>query len=111
MADQPHEILRVEIRTDEDGNPTLLWHGRIIIETSELFKSEIKKLVGQHHRINIDLSDVRFVDSSGLGTILASYISTKSSGCDLRLINPSQPLMKLLKMTHLSSVFDSYEVV
>ena len=48
------------------------------------------------------------MDSSGLGTILSSYVSAKSAGCELRLENPSKNIRDLLKMTHLASVFESY---
>jgi anti-anti-sigma regulatory factor len=46
--------------------------GRITLETAELFKSEVKNLAPGHQRVLADLSEVDFVDSSGLGSVLVA---------------------------------------
>jgi anti-sigma B factor antagonist len=88
------------------GYPVLKCSGRLTCETSELFRSEVKKLLSEHKDIHVDLSDLHFMDSSGLGTILSSYVSAKSAGCDLKLDSPSKSVRDLLKTTHLASVFE-----
>jgi anti-sigma B factor antagonist len=97
--------LTVDFRIPNDGTPTLVCRGRITNETSELFKSEVKKLIPNSKLIVVDLSKVVFVDSSGLGAILATYVSAKCAGCDLKLINLSQRVKELLRITHLVSFF------
>ncbi len=104
----PSKTLTIDVRLGEDGAPVLTCRGRINGETSGLFKSEVKKLVPEHKRIVADLSSVEYVDSSGLGAILATYISAKSSGADLKLINLSQRVSDLLRLTKLASVFEGY---
>ena len=103
----PPEILSIHLDSSS-GDPILKCSGRLTCETSELFRSEVKKLLSQHKNIHVDLSDLHFMDSSGLGTFLSSYVSAKSAGCDLKLENPSKSVRELLKMTHLASVFESY---
>jgi anti-anti-sigma factor len=45
------------------------------------------------------------MDSMGLGTIIRLYVSAKSAGCDLQLINLSKRIRELLGLTNLLSVF------
>ncbi len=90
------------------GDPVLKCSGRLTSQNSELLRSELKKLLPQHKTIHLDLAELSFMDSSGLGAILGSYVSAKTVGCELRLDNPSKSIRDLLKMTHLSSVFESY---
>jgi anti-sigma B factor antagonist len=89
-----------------DGAATLTCHGRITFETAELFKSEVKNLAPSHQSVFADLSEVDFVDSSGLGTVLGAYISAKSAGCDLMLINVNPRVRDLLNMTKLTAVLE-----
>jgi anti-sigma B factor antagonist len=89
-----------------DGTATLTCHGRITLETAELFKSEVKSLAPGHQRVRADLSEVDFVDSTGLGSVLAAYISSKSAGCDLVLINVNPRVKDLLNMTKLAAVLE-----
>jgi anti-sigma B factor antagonist len=90
------------------GDPVLKCSGRLTCENSELFRSEVKKLLPEHKSIHVDVSELHFMDSSGLGAILAGYVSAKSAGCELKLDNPSKSVRDLLKMTHLASVFESF---
>ncbi len=104
----PSKTLTIDLRLAADGVPTLICRGRINSETSGLFKSEVKKLIPEHKRIIADLSGVEYVDSSGLGTLLATYVSAKSSGADLKLANLSERVSDLLRLTKLASVFEGY---
>jgi len=98
--------LAVDFRIAADGTPTVLCRGRLISETSELFRSEVKKLVGRNHLLVVDLSQVTYVDSSGLGAIIAVYVSAKRAGDELRFINLSERLKDLLRITRLTAFFD-----
>jgi anti-sigma B factor antagonist len=102
------QVLEIDFRIPEDGTPTLVCRGRMTAETSDLLKAEVKKLVPHNKLIIVDLSLVRYMDSSGLGTLLATYISAKSAGCDLKLVNLSQRIKDLLRLTRLASVFEGY---
>ena len=102
----PQHTLTIEHLVSADGTPTLLCRGRIGVETSSMFKHEVKSLAPNHKQIQADLSGVNFVDSSGLGAVLASFMSAKSAGCELKLINVQPQVRDLLDMTRLSAVFD-----
>jgi anti-anti-sigma factor len=107
LTPAPPQILSIHLDSSS-GDLVLKCSGRLTFETSELFRSEVKKLLSERKNIRVDLSDLHSMDSSGLGTILASYVSAKSAGCELKLENPNKIVRDLLKMTHLASVFESY---
>lgn len=104
----PLSTFEIDFRIPEDGTPTLVCRGRMTIETCGMFKSEVKKWVPLSKLVIVDLSKVTYIDSCGLGTLLATYISAKSAGCNLKLINLSQRIKELLHMTRLSALFESW---
>lgn len=98
--------LSIDNSVSSDGTPTLVCRGRINLETSIQFRTEVKSLSPQHKRVLADLSGVDYVDSAGLGSLLGTYISAKSDGCELKLINVHPHVKDLLNITHLTSVFE-----
>jgi anti-sigma B factor antagonist len=57
-------------------------------------------------RIVLDLNDVDFIDSAGLGELVRSHASVRAHGGQLKLVNPSANVWDLLKITKLDQVFD-----
>ena len=100
----PQRTLRIEQLASNDGTPTLVCKGKITVETSSAFKSEVKNLAPAHKYILADLSDVDFVDSFGLGDVLAAYIAARSVGCNLTLSKVHPRVKDLLNITRLASV-------
>ena len=75
-------------------------------ETSAL-REKVKSLLaagGKH--IVLDLDNVTFIDSSGLGVLVSAYSSAKSIGAALRLSNVGPRLNELLQVTRLYTVFE-----
>jgi|SRR5271157_6643011 len=102
----PQRTLTIDLRTSPDGTPTLVCRGRITLEDAIRFRSQVKSLTPQHKVVLADLSGVDSVDSSGLGSILGTYVSAKSDGCDLKLINVHPRVKDLLNITRLNTVFE-----
>ena len=99
----PQRKLIIEHTVSEGGTRTLVCRGRITFETASHFRSEVKNLASQHKVLLADLSAVHSVDSTGLGILVATYISAKSRGCDLTLVNVSPHIKDLLNITNLTS--------
>ena len=57
-------------------------------------------------KILLNLHEVGYVDSSGIGELVKSYTTIRNQGGQIKLVNPSQRLHDLLQMTRLSAVFD-----
>jgi anti-anti-sigma factor len=99
---------RFKLRIQPTPESTLVrCSGRLTSEISAEFKDELRALIPQTKRIVVDLSEVAFMDSSGLGAIIGVYVSTKKADCTLELINMTQKIRELLGMTNLLSVFES----
>ncbi|MGC2210709.1 MAG: STAS domain-containing protein [Candidatus Korobacteraceae bacterium] len=87
---------------------TLLCHGRLVAETAGRLQDEVHALLPQAQTIVLDLSDVQYMDSSGLGALVSVYVSTKRAGKRLQLLKVSERVQELLKITKLLSVFEGY---
>lgn len=86
------------------GDTTVIkCHGRLVGEAAGELKQLVKPMVPKCRRIVLDLSDVSFVDSSGLGTLVGLKVSAGSAAyCSLELVNFSPLLKELLHTTKLS---------
>ena len=102
----PQRALTIDQIVSPDGTLTLVCRGRINLENSIQFRTTVKTLSPHHKFVHADLSGVDWVDSAGLGSLLGTYISAKSDGCDLKLINVHPHVKDLLNITHLNSVFE-----
>ena len=69
------------------------------------FYDKIIALIPHNKRIVLDLTDLAFVDSMGLGTLVRLYVSAKSAGSCLQLINLGKQIRELLGITHLLGLF------
>lgn len=74
------------------------------------FRNEISTLA-EKGSTNVvgDMGDVSFMNSSGLGTLIATLTSLRSKGGDLKLCNAQDRIKSLLKISKLFTVFDMYE--
>jgi len=79
--------------------------GRITSATSSLLQSTVRKVIPEKKTIVLDLSNVTFVDSSGLGAIVGLWVSVQKTGCELKLISLSQRVKELLRLTSLDKLF------
>jgi anti-sigma B factor antagonist len=85
--------------------------GRITLgEGSGLVRSTIKDLVtsGQKN-ILLNLKDVTYLDSAGLGELVGSYASVTHAGGDIKLLHPQARVHDLLQVTKLYTVFVSFD--
>lgn len=80
--------------------------GRLTAETSSLLKTEVKALLPNKRRVILDLTELGYMDSSGLGALVAIYISAKTAKCELQLLNLSPRIRELLSLANLLSVFE-----
>jgi anti-anti-sigma factor len=81
--------------------------GRLTAETSPHLKTEVKALLPRKQRLILDLSELGYMDSSGLGTLVGLYISAKGARCEVQLLNLSPRIRELLSITNVLSVFET----
>ena len=85
--------------------------GKLTIgEGDELLKGAIQKLMDQgHSNLLLNLEDVPYVDSAGLGEIVRTYTTVSRQGGSLKLVNLTKRITDLLAITKLLTVFDTFE--
>jgi len=96
--------------TDDIGNAvtTITCHGRLVSETSSAMRGLVSPLIPAGGRIVLDLSDLSYLDSSGLGTLVGLKVSAIKQGyCRLELVNVAPNILKLLRMTNLAQLLTS----
>jgi anti-anti-sigma factor len=83
--------------------------GRLDLATAGELKECVATTVsGSQARLVIDLADVPFIDSSGLGALISGLKSARLAGGDLRIANPSEQAKLILQLTALERVMRPY---
>ncbi|MGA7158879.1 MAG: STAS domain-containing protein [Acidobacteriaceae bacterium] len=59
-------------------------------------------------KLVLDLSNVNYVDSSGLGEFTTAYTSTRENGCELKLVGLTKKIDQLMQITKLATLFDVF---
>jgi anti-sigma B factor antagonist len=112
MTTTPEAVFHYEVQktADEGAGPatTIVCHGRVTSETSGQLKEVVKPLIPLGGRIALDLTDVSYMDSSGLGALVGLKVSALREGyCKLELVNLSQRVKELLRLSNLTQLFAS----
>jgi anti-sigma B factor antagonist len=98
----------------EIGGVTVLdLSGRVTLgEESNQLRTKIKDLLAQgKKRLVLDLGDVSYIDSAGLGTLVAGYTSSQNQGAGMKLANLTKRFHEQLNITKLVTVFEVYNSV
>jgi anti-sigma B factor antagonist len=82
--------------------------GRITSDTSATLESTLRDLVSNNKRIVLDLTNVDYIDSSGLGALVAVYTHATRAKCDLEIANPRSRIKDLFGRSGLGSVFKGH---
>ena len=81
-------------------------NGRLTFETGNILRTEIRKWIKPGARVVLDLTNVTYCDSMGLGSVISLYVSSKSAGCRFELINLGQQIRQLFSMANVLSLFE-----
>jgi anti-sigma B factor antagonist len=84
--------------------------GRIVFgEESAELRENVKKLIAQSGRIVLNLANVSYIDSGGLGTLVALYTTARNAGGSIKLANLTERVGDLLQVTKLLTVFEVFD--
>jgi anti-sigma B factor antagonist len=84
--------------------------GRIVFgEESAELRDSVKALIAQNKKIVLNLGGVSYIDSGGLGTLVALYTTAHNSGGSIKLSNLTQRVGDLLQVTKLLTIFEVYD--
>ena len=94
------------------GEVTILdLKGKVTLgEGDEVLKDKINSLILQNRkRILLNLDDVPYIDSAGLGEIVRTYTTVSRQGGQLKLVNLTKRITDLLSITKLLTVFETFD--
>jgi anti-sigma B factor antagonist len=102
----------MEISERNDGKVTVLnLSGKVTLgEGDMLLKDKLHSLLNQGRKdVLLNLAQVSYVDSAGLGAIVSAYTTMTREGGSLKLANVTKKLQDLLSITKLLTVFDTFD--
>lgn len=105
-------MAELEVKERQAGDVTILdMNGSIRIgEGAIALRDEVRKLVGQgKKKVLLNLGGVGYMDSSGVGELIANYTTLSRDGGQLKLLNLTEKIQNLLVITKLLTVFDTYD--
>jgi anti-sigma B factor antagonist len=103
--------LSLSLDTREVGRVTIVrCTGRIVSgNASDSLRTHVTWLLRDRRLIVLDLGEIGFIDSSGLGTMVRALATTRQARGDLKLCRVPESVRKVLEMTHLTTMFDTHE--
>ena len=105
-------MAELDLKERQAGDVTILdLTGEVRIgEGSIALRDSIRQLADQgKHKVLLNLAGVKYMDSSGVGELIANYTTLRRQGGQLKLLNLTDRIQNLLVITKLLTVFDSYE--
>lgn len=94
-----------------NGVSVVALSGRIVLgEESNLLREKVKSLTAEgKKKIVLNMADVTYIDSAGLGILVAAHVSSKNQGAALHLSNLGNKFHDVLQLTRLLTVFNVYD--
>jgi anti-sigma B factor antagonist len=108
------QAMQIDISPQEQTvviKPTI---ARVDVEVAGQFRAALLQVIEEGHRsLIVDMSDVTFIDSSGLGALVSALkrLKAQEHDGDIRLANVQEPVVELLEIIRLQRVFSSYASV
>ena len=105
-------MAELEVKERQAGDVTILdMKGAVRMgEGSIALRDAIRRLAGEgKKKVLLNLGGVNYVDSSGIGELIANYTTISREGGQLKLLNLTDRIQNLLVITKLLTVFDAYD--
>jgi anti-sigma B factor antagonist len=97
--------------SEVDGVSVVALDGRIVLgEESNSLRDKLKSLIAQgKKKIVLNMANIKYIDSAGLGTLIAVHVSAKTQGASVRLCHLGRKFHEVLQITKLLTIFDVYD--
>jgi anti-sigma B factor antagonist len=102
----------IELSVTDAGSAVLHCNGRLNMVAAPALRVGIEKLVSEGQaRLVVDLAAISFIDSSGLGCLIAGLKKARQAGGNLRIAEASEQVLTVLRLTNLDRVLYPYPSV
>ena len=96
-----------ELRTEETPSETVVHlFGRLNSEQCGELDQNVRALISTTRLLILDMAEVSSIDSAAIGTIVGLYLSSRASGCQLKLRNLAREAAEILKLTRLKDMLE-----
>ena len=105
-------MAQLDLKERQAGDVTILdLSGEVRIgDSSVALRNSVRKLADQGKtKILLNLAGVKYIDSTGIGELIANYTTVSRQGGQLKLLNLTDRIQNLLVITKLLTVFDAYD--
>src|SRR5580692_8425310 len=94
-----------------DGVGVVALEGRVVLgEESNALREQVKSMLAAgQKKIVLNMDHVTYIDSAGLGTLVAAHHSARTQGASLKLCNLGTRFQEILQVTKLLTVFEVYD--
>ena len=99
------------INREVDGVAVVALDGRIVLgDESNALRVKLKSLIAEGKKqIVLNMDNIKYIDSAGLGILVAAHVSAKTQGASLRLCHLGSKFQEVLQITKLVTVFEIYD--
>jgi len=91
------------------GQTTVHCSGKVTARSAEQLLNTVRPLIPETKRLVLDLTNLEYLDSSGLGTVVRLWMTGKKAGCEVKVSHLSPRIKDLFTLTNISSIFESGE--
>ena len=105
-------MAELDLKERQAGDVTILdLSGEVRIgDSSVALRNSVRNLADQgKKKLLLNLAGVKYIDSTGIGELIANYTTVKRQGGQLKLLNLTDRIQNLLVITKLLTVFDAYD--
>jgi anti-sigma B factor antagonist len=97
--------------SEVDGVSVVALDGQIVLgEESNSLREKLKSLIAEgKKKIVLNMANIKYIDSAGVGTLVAAHISATTQGASVRLCHLGRKFHEVLQITKLLTVFDVYD--
>jgi anti-anti-sigma factor len=101
-----HPAPQLTLDIERNGTTTVVrLHGKLVSGVTDVLYANVSRLIPESKRIILDLTELSVMDSMGLGTLVRLYVSARTHGCTVELINIGKRIRELLELTHILDIF------
>jgi anti-sigma B factor antagonist len=96
--------------SNDQGVTVIDCSGRIVFgEEAGQLRDLVKKILAENSRVVLNLGEVSYIDSGGIGTLVSLFTTARNAGGDIKLLHLTKRVGDLLQITKLITVFETYD--
>lgn len=103
MANSHELTLDIEVLAD---SAIVRCHGALSLTSATRLRYEVKRLLQKARVVTVDFTDLKMIDSFGLGTMASLYASARNAGRDLYIVNMGPRIREMFSVTRLLTLFE-----